>query len=93
MDNMSRVLSVVACVLAGAALAVSLLHAGPRGTQGPPGPHGQTGRDAQVAHLGVCVQTQTSSGVTWVSDLSPAVLMAGVASCPSGAFTSIVPQP
>lgn len=47
--------AIVACILAGAALAVSVTHAGPQGARGPqgvPGRQGQTGRNAQVAHLG-----------------------------------------
>ena len=88
------VLSAVACILAGAALAVSLLHAGPAGPggpQGPAGPQGQTGRNAEVAHLGFCDVGMAAS--MDVPVLLPPVLIDGVASCPNGSFVSIVPQP
>lgn len=100
----AKVVALVAAVIAGAALAVSLLHAGPRGpagTQGqrgmpgPRGSQGSTGQDAEVAHLGVCEEqyTQTSGTTTWVTSVSiySPVLTAGVPGCPSGSFVSVVP--
>ena len=39
----SVILAAFACALAGAALAVSLAHAGPRGAAGPPGSQGPQG--------------------------------------------------
>jgi hypothetical protein len=97
--------STIACVLAGAALAVSLTHAGPRGLAGPhgqAGPAGKNGSTAQsavTARLGTCWKAPaTSNGagavrVTWVS-ISQPVLADGVCTCPDGStFTSIVPAP
>jgi hypothetical protein len=92
-----KISAVVACVLAGAALVVSLTHhgpIGPRGAQGVQGPQGQTGKDAEVAHLGVCwsfTYDSTTGDVSSV-DLSGPDLTDGVPSCPSGSFISIVPQ-
>jgi hypothetical protein len=93
-----KIASAVACVFAGAALAVSLTHHGPDGPRGPSGPRGQigqTGQNAEVAHLGVCWQyayDSTTGDVSSVS-LSAPDLTDGVPSCPSGSFISIVPQP
>ena len=100
----SVILSTVACVLAGAALAVCLLHAGPQGPQGPPGvrgpsgPQGDPGRAAQASRFGICWSefTQTGSGEVWVSSISidQPVISSGVYTCPQGdTFVSIVPQP
>jgi len=96
----SAVFSAVACILAGAALAVSLLYAGPAGPaglRGPAGPQGQTGHNAEVAHLGVCwdMGTYLNSGATdssFSGALTAPVLTAGVPSCPVGSFVSVVPQ-
>lgn len=85
-------LSSVATVLAGAALVVSLTHSGPtgvRGPTGPQGPAGNTGHSATVAHLGVCVSTDSSQ--SYVTAVTVPVVMAGVPSCPIGSFISIVP--
>jgi hypothetical protein len=100
----STILSAAACALAGAALAVSLLHAGPRGPQGPvgsrgpAGPQGNAGKAAQTARLGLCWSEsfQNSGTVTWVDGISldQPVLSDGVYTCPQGdTFVSIVPQP
>lgn len=98
---MKTILAVLAAVLAAAALAVSLLHAGPRGvagSQGPAGRPGSTGRSAIVAHLGLCVNMGVQTGVVYVpagavDPLTTPVLTDGVPSCPAGMFVSIVPQP
>src|SRR5215469_6777612 len=89
-------LSWSATAIAVVALAVSLTHHGPRGEhglQGPQGPQGNTGRNATVAHLGVCEQ----DGYTWMINLgnyapgqgsydppliTAPVLTSGVPSCP-----------
>ncbi len=97
----SVIFSAVACILTGAALAVSLLHAGPtgpRGFQGPAGPQGNAGKAAQTARLGLCwsESLQDNGGVTWVNGVSidQPVLQDGVYTCPQGdTFVSIVPQP
>jgi hypothetical protein len=95
--------AVFACLLSGAALAVSLTHPGPRGAQGPPGRQGDAGTAAQTARLGICwsdsIFTQTwadGSASTWVNGVSldQPVLSNGVYTCPQGeTFVSIVPQP
>jgi hypothetical protein len=48
----AQVASTVAAVLAGAALAVSLTHAGPRGLQGPQGLHGVQGAPGPAGPAG-----------------------------------------
>jgi hypothetical protein len=52
---------------------------------------------ASTAHLGVCVATSYNSdaGATWVQSvtITAPVLVSGVASCPSGQFTPVTPQP
>lgn len=99
----AKVVSVVAAVMAGAALAVSLLHAGPAGQSGPRGPRGpagNTGQNADVAHLGVCESFTTETldnynpVVTVITsvDVYAPILTDGVPSCPTGSFVSIVPQ-
>jgi len=101
MKSITVVCAVLACVLSGAALAVSLLHAGPagqRGPQGPPGSQGSAGKAAQTARLGLCWSEsfQDSGGVTWVDGVSidQPVYDSGVYACPQGdTFVSIVPQP
>lgn len=85
--------AVVACILAGTALAVGLNREGPTG---PRGPQGQTGRDAEVAHLGLCVNIATQTGVLYLpvdtaNPVTSPTLTDGVPSCPSGQFVSIVP--
>ena len=100
------VCALVACVLSGAALAVSLTHAGPagptgpQGVRGPAGQQGNAGRAAQTARLGVCwsytTQTSSDGSVTWVNSetLSSPVLSNGVYTCGQGEqFVSIVPGP
>ena len=100
MKAFTAVCAVLACLLSGAALAVSLLHvgpAGPRGRQGPSGPQGNAGRAAQTARLGLCwsESVQDNGGVAWVDSVSidQPVLSSGVYTCPQGdTFVSIVPQ-
>jgi hypothetical protein len=90
----TAICATLACILAGAALAVSLTHAGPRGLRGPEGPQGATGRNAEIAHLGFCYQSNYDSTTSDVSGIyigAPA-LTDGVPSCPNGQFISIVPQ-
>jgi hypothetical protein len=89
-----------ACVLAGAALAVSLMHAGPAGPRGAAGPRGTAGQDAARARYGVCwsyaTQASADGSVSWVTSVSidPAQLASGVYQCPMGeTFVSIVPAP
>jgi hypothetical protein len=91
----TAICATLACILAGAALAVSLTHSGPRGLQGPAGPQGTTGRNAQIAHLGLCWQftNDTTTGDVSGVYLGAPTLSDGVPSCPSGQFISIVPQP
>ncbi|HMH89662.1 MAG TPA: hypothetical protein VK586_01125 [Streptosporangiaceae bacterium] len=101
---LARIISLIACAFAGAALGVSVAHggpSGPRGPQGAPGPQGQTGRNAETAHLGVCVNITAGnmgflqlSTSAWNLDqpVTAPVLTDGVPSCPSGQFVSIVPQ-
>jgi hypothetical protein len=96
----ARIASTIACILAGAALAVSLTHggpAGPRGSRGPQGQHGTTGHAAQVARLGICWNDtyQTSGTSEWVTSIAITAPLVndGVYTCVQGAtFTSIVPQ-
>lgn len=95
----AKVVSVIAAMLAGAALAVSLLHAGPAGRAGTPGPPGPAGKAAAAVRLryGVCwiANYQTSGGLTWVDSLSidSAQVTDGVYQCPQGeTFVSIVPS-
>jgi len=95
--NPGAILGGTACVLAGAALAVSLTHSGPRGRPGPPGLQGQTGHNAEVAHLGLCVNLAVQTGVVYLpvdtaNPVTSPVLTDGVPSCPSGQFVSVVPQ-
>lgn len=94
----AKVVSVVAAMLAGAALAVSLLHAGPAGRSGAAGPPGPAGKAASAtrARYGICwvENFQTNSDITWISSVSidPAQLADGVYQCPQGeTFVSIVP--
>ena len=97
------VFGAVACMLAGAALAVSLTHTGPRGPQGaagargPQGRAGDPGKSAQSARLGICWSeaSQYNNGVSWIDAISidQPVLSNGVYTCPQGdTFVSIVPQ-
>lgn len=89
------VCATVACILAGAALAVSLTHTGPRGVMGPVGPQGSTGHNATVAHLGVCWNMETylnNGGTNFLGAMTAPVLTDGVPSCPTGQFVSVVPQ-
>jgi hypothetical protein len=99
--RLAAVASVIACILAGAALAMSLLHAGPAGPQGPAGAQGPSGRPGTSAaqnRFGVCWQyfTQTSDNLTWVTSVTidQAIYADGVYQCPQGeTFVSIVPGP
>ena len=101
-DTPARIVSVLAAALGAAALAVSLTHSGPAGTQGPRGQQGapgQAGKAAETAHLGLCVNMAVQTGVVYMpvnsyngSPVSSPVLTDGVPSCPSGQFVSIVPQ-
>jgi hypothetical protein len=75
------VCATVACILAGAALAVSLTHSGPRGLTGPIGPPGQTGRNAEVAHLGMCMDLDSTG--SYVQVVTSPVAVDGVPSCPA----------
>lgn len=106
MNRAVQLIAILALALSAAALAVSVTHSGPAGSQGPPGPRGSqgdAGRAASSARLGVCwsapVYTQVwgdGSSSTWVSEVSitPAVLSDGVYACPGGEmFVSVVPQP
>lgn len=104
-NKLAAIAALVACILAGAALAVSLTHTGPRGRAGFTGPQGPPGKEASAAkaRYGVCWTsasfTQTFSDgttATWISsvDVSSPQLVAGVYQCPSGEqFVSIVPIP
>lgn len=105
MKHLAWIAALVACALAGAALAVALVHAGPpgrpgaRGPAGPPGPRGQA-VTARQSRYGVCwsYTTQTSSDgtATWVTGVtvdSPQISN-GVYQCPQGeTFTTIQPLP
>lgn len=99
MRYFTATVAVVACILAGTALGVSVSHEGPRGPQGPAGPQGQTGRAAETAHLGVCwnMENVIDNAVTadpanpYAGGISTPVLTDGVPSCPVGQFVSIVP--
>ena len=94
----------VACLLAGAALGVSMAHAGPRGPQGPAGPRGPQGPTAQfrAQRLGVCWSSSDftqdwadGTSDTWVSSVSldQPQLANGVYQCPQGeTFVPVVPQ-
>lgn len=104
----TKVMSAVACALAGAALAVSLIHHGPagppgaRGPRGSAGAQGNAGKSAAESRLGVCWEasnfTQTwadGSSSNWVSSVTidQPQLSNGVYVCPQGeTFVSIVPQ-
>lgn len=98
----TKIVLIGAAVLAAAALAISLTHAGPRGARGAPGPQGNAGAAAQTARLGICwsdsIFTQTwadGSSSTWVNGVSldQPQLSNGVYTCPPGeTFVSIVPQ-
>lgn len=104
MDTPARITGLAATALAVAALAVSLLHAGPTGPRGPQGSPGDTGKSATVAHLGLC-EIGMPDWINDISNYSPGssqyptlmvtapVLTDGVPSCPTGTFVSIVPAP
>lgn len=95
--------AIMACVLAGSALGVSLTREGPPGPPGPRGPGGQSGKVAQADRLGVCWTAppftqywENGSSSTWVGAVSidPPQVSNGVYVCPPGeTFTSIVPHP
>jgi hypothetical protein len=91
--KITQLTSILAAILAAAALAFALTHAGPRGVagqRGPAGPQGQTGHNAEVAHLGLCVEWDSTG--TYVAYIATPTAIDGVPSCPTGQFTSIVPQ-
>jgi hypothetical protein len=102
----ASIAALVACILAGAALAVTLLHGGPRGLAGPAGPQGRTGKagvSATQSRFGICwiaPVNQTLAGigagyaaVAYVS-IDQAIYDHGVYTCPQGdTFVSIVPGP
>lgn len=98
-----RILCIIACAVAGAALGVALGHAGARGPQGPPGARGATGsvgKAAQVARLGICWNdTSTYSDIEQQViinslEIDPPVVQDGVYTCPNGdSFVSVVPNP
>lgn len=100
--SFASVAALVACVLAGAALAVSLAHAGPRGPAGPQGPPGKA-ISVQQARYGVCwtysMFTQNwsdGSSSTWVNgvNIEPPQISSGVYQCPQGeTFVTIQPLP
>ena len=71
-----RVASIVACVLAGMALAVSLTHSGPRGYDGPPGPQGPAGPRGATGSAGTSA-TQQRLGICWTATASSPLLTAG----------------
>jgi hypothetical protein len=98
--HLTWIAALVACVLAGAALAVALAHGGPRGL---PGPAGKPGVSAAQSRFGICWNApvnQTLAGigagyaaVAYVS-IDQAVYAHGVYTCPQGeTFVSIVPGP
>jgi hypothetical protein len=100
--RLTAIAALLACALSGAALAVSLMHAGPRGPIGPTGPAGPRGRPASATQqrYGVCweqaTQTSTDGSVSWITgiDVSSPQLVSGVYQCPQGeTFVSIVPIP
>lgn len=78
----------LAVIVSGAALSVSLLHAGP---QGPVGPPGSAGASANVQSYGVCVSMEWRS-TSYVSSVSSPVRSNGILSCPSGDFVPVSPQ-
>ncbi len=103
MKQFAVISALVACVLAGAALAVALSHGGPRGPQGPAGPVGHAGVSAAQSRFGVCWNSQSftqtwsdGSSSTWLNSVTidQAVYDHGVYTCPQGdTFVSIVPGP
>lgn len=105
MKHLPWIAAIVACILAGAALAVALTHSGPTGLAGPAGPAGPPGRavSVQQARYGVCwsyttfTRTYTDgSSDTWVSTISvdPPQVSNGVYQCPQGeTFVTIQPLP
>jgi hypothetical protein len=101
----SAVASTLACLLAGAALAVSMAHGGPQGRdgrqglagsqgvaglRGPAGPQGSAPREAG---LGICYEDSqvTSGAVTYVNYvyIGQPVISGGVVTCTPG--TTYVP--
>ena len=93
----TKIAAAAAVLLAAAALAVSLTHAGPKGAAGAAGPAGHTGQNAEVAHLGLCINMAVQTGVVYLpvdtaDPITAPVLTDGVPSCPAGQFVSIVPQ-
>lgn len=101
MKHLTLVAALVACVLAGAALAVSLMHAGPSGPRGLRGAPGPPGRSVSVKqqHYGICWQSTSGgdgTGYYWVQSVSidPPQISNGVYQCPQGeTFVSIQPLP
>lgn len=103
----AKVVSIVAAMLAGAALAVSLLHAGPSGRHGSPGARGPAGpagkpASAQQQRLGICWNAPTNTGLSGAGfgnaveyvTIDQAIYDHGVYTCPQGdTFVSIVPGP
>lgn len=83
--RMTVAASIAAVTVSGAALVVSLLHAGPAGQAGPAGPPGPA---AEVSKLGYCVTIEGNTNI-WVRDISPPVVIDGVTQCLSGSFVPL----
>lgn len=99
MKTFAVIAALVACALAGAALAVALTHSGPAGPVGPQGPAGRAGVSAAQSRFGICWQAPVNeslvsagySAVGYVS-IDQAIYASGVYTCPQGeTFVSIVP--
>jgi hypothetical protein len=77
----------LACILAGAALAVSLLNPGTPGIQGPPGPQGPAGARGSQGPQGATQQVQQLT--QQVQQLQKQVSSLTVPSDPLAAYTDI----
>lgn len=84
--RMSVIGAVMAVTVSGAALAVSLLHAGPAGRAGLAGPPGPS---AEVGKLGYCITIEGNTNI-WVTDISAPVVLDGVTQCLRGSFVPLV---
>jgi hypothetical protein len=101
--TLNTIASLVACILASAALMAALTHTGPRGITGPQGGQGVAGKtgdsgpSAVSEHLGICWSSSTQSGygLSWIDSVwiqSPQISN-GVFQCANGeTYVPIMPQ-
>lgn len=93
----NRIIAYAALGLAGAALALSVTHAGPAGPVGRQGVSGPAGPAGQRGVSGPAGQVSTQDGICYDATLAPYFYsptdINGVESCYGGQFITIVPQP